>query len=52
VGLNLLNFSGPLSLKAFFEHAQIRNPAPLAEMPTKSDWMLGSSYVVGIRHRF
>ncbi|MEX8191729.1 porin [Comamonas guangdongensis] len=44
VGLNLMYFSGPLSLTAFYERAQISNPVSLAVMPTKSDWMVGGSY--------
>lgn len=36
--------AGPLSLVAFYERAQIANPATLSVMPTKTDWMLGGTY--------
>ena len=44
-GLNVLYFGGPLSLVAFYERAQINNPAvPLTVMNTKTDWMVGGTY--------
>ena len=44
VGANLMYGAGPLSLVAFYERAQIANPATLSVMPTKTDWMLGGTY--------
>ncbi len=46
VGFNTLYFAGPLALTAFYEKAQLSNPAPSVFSPvdTKTDWMLGGSY--------
>ena len=44
VGANVMYGAGPLSLVAFYERAQIANPATLSVMPTKTDWMLGGTY--------
>jgi len=46
IGLNLMYFSGPLGLTAFWERDQVSNPVPvaLAGGATRTDWMLGGSY--------
>ena len=46
VGLNALYFNGPFAATAFYEKAQLSNPAPAVFTPldTKTDWMLGGSY--------
>ena len=45
IGLNVMYFTGPLSLVAFYERAQIDNPAlPLKVINTKTDWMVGGTY--------
>lgn len=46
IGLNLMYFSGPLGLTAFWERDQVSTPVPvaLAGGATRTDWMLGGSY--------
>ena len=46
VGVDLLYFSGPLGLTAFYERAQLSNPvaAPYADGSTRTNWMVGGSY--------
>lgn len=46
VGLNLMYFSGPVGLTAFWERDQVTNPVPavLASGATRTVWMLGGSY--------
>jgi predicted porin len=46
VGLNLMYFSGPLGLTAYWERDQVTNPTPavLAGGLTRTAWMLGGSY--------
>lgn len=48
VGLNVMYFSGPLSLVAFYERDQISNPGNGAVIPTKTDWMLGGTYNLNV----
>lgn len=46
VGFNLMYFSGPLGLTAFWERDQVTNPVPaaIAGGATRTVWMLGGSY--------
>ncbi len=46
VGANLLYFSGPLALTAFYERAQVNNPTPstFTDGSTRTNWMLGGAY--------
>lgn len=46
VGGNLLYFSGPLALTAFYERAQVSNPVSTryADGSSRTDWMVGGSY--------
>ncbi len=46
VGANLLYFSGPLGLTAFYENAQAGNPilTTFADNSSRTNWMLGGSY--------
>ncbi len=46
IGLNLMYFSGPLGLTAFWERNEVTNPVPvaLAGGATRTNWMLGGSY--------
>lgn len=46
VGANLMYFSGPIGLTAYYERDQLTNPtvAPFADGSTKTVWMLGGSY--------
>lgn len=50
VGLNLMYFSGPLGLTAFWERNDVSNPVPvaLAGGATRTNWMLGGSYDVTV----
>lgn len=50
VGMNLLYFSGPIGLTAFYERDQITNPGSQVLFPggaTRTDWMVGGSYDAG-----
>lgn len=44
VGLNLMYGAGPLNLVAFYERAQVNNPAGTTVIPTTTDWMVGGTY--------
>lgn len=50
VGANLLYFSGPVGLTAYYERDQLTNPtvAAFADGSTKTVWMLGGSYDAGV----
>lgn len=46
LGGNLMYFSGPIGLTAFYERTQLGNPVPstYADGSTRTTWMLGGSY--------
>ncbi|MFT4195300.1 porin [Ottowia sp.] len=46
VGADVMYFSGPLGLTAFYERAQLGNPvaATYADGSTRTNWMVGGSY--------
>ncbi|QXZ08404.1 porin [Comamonas sp. Y33R10-2] len=44
VGLNVMYGNGPLNLVAFYERAQVNNPAGSSVIPTTSNWMVGGNY--------
>ncbi|MBY0465153.1 MAG: porin, partial [Burkholderiales bacterium] len=50
VGANLMYFSGPIGLTAYYERDQLTNPtvAAFADGSTKTVWMLGGSYDAGV----
>jgi predicted porin len=54
VGANLLYFSGPLALTAFYERAQVNNPVAtrFADVSTRTNWMLGGTYDFSVAKLF
>ena len=50
VGANLMYFSGPIGLTAYYERDQLTNPtvAAFTDGSTKTVWMLGGSYDAGV----
>lgn len=54
VGANLMYFSGPVGLTAYYERDQLTNPtvAAFADGSTKTVWMVGGSYDAGVVKAF
>lgn len=44
VGLNVLYFSGPLSMTAFYEDVGMSDPVPAVLPDGRKNWMLGAAY--------
>lgn len=54
MGANLMYFSGPIGLTAYYERDQLTNPtvAAFTDGSTKTVWMLGGSYDAGMVKAF